>query len=55
LNLLSDAGAGLRYLTPIGPVRLDFAYQINRLEGLRLDGQLQGRPWRLQFSIGQAF
>ena len=37
------------------PVRLDFAYQLNRLEGLRIDGQLQQRRWRIHFSIGQAF
>jgi outer membrane protein assembly complex protein YaeT len=54
-DLLYDAGPGLRYDTPVGPLRLDFAYQLNRLEGLRIDGRLQERPWRLHFSIGQAF
>ena len=54
-DLLYDAGPGLRYQTPVGALRLDFAYQMNRLEGLRLDGELQERPWRIHFSIGQAF
>ena len=54
-DLLYDAGPGLRYQTPIGPLRLDFAYQLNRLEGLRIEGKLQERPWRIHFSIGHAF
>ena len=54
-DLLYSAGPGLRYTTPIGPVRLDLAYQLNPLEGLRIDGELQERPWRIHFSIGQAF
>ena len=54
-DLLYDVGPGLRYLTPIGPVRFDAAYQLNRLDGLRIDGQPQTRRWRLHFSIGQAF
>jgi outer membrane protein assembly complex protein YaeT len=54
-DLLIDAGPGLRYTTPIGPVRFDFAYQLNTLEGLRIDGRPQRRRWRIHFSIGQAF
>jgi outer membrane protein assembly complex protein YaeT len=54
-DLLADVGPGLRYETPIGPVRFDFAYQLNTLEGLRIDGQPQRRRWRIHFSIGQAF
>ena len=54
-DLLYDAGPGIRYDTPIGPLRLDFAYQLNRLEGLRIDGELQERPWRIHFSIGHTF
>jgi outer membrane protein assembly complex protein YaeT len=54
-DLLYDAGTGLRYKTPFGAVRLDFAYQLTRLEGLRIEGKLQERRWRLHFSIGQAF
>jgi outer membrane translocation and assembly module TamA len=48
-------GTGLRYETPIGPVRLDFGYQLNPNDALRIDGVEQLRRWRLHFSIGQAF
>ncbi len=50
-----DAGPGLRYLTPVGPVRVDLGYQINPIPGLLVDGKEQTRRWRLHFSIGQAF
>jgi outer membrane protein assembly factor BamA len=53
-DLLYDSGTGLRYLTPIGPVRVDIAYQLTALEGLRIEGRQQ-RRWRIHFSIGQAF
>jgi outer membrane protein insertion porin family/translocation and assembly module TamA len=48
-------GPGLRYLTPIGPVRVDFGYQLNPISGLLIDGRPQTRRWRIHFSIGQAF
>jgi outer membrane translocation and assembly module TamA len=48
-------GAGLRYQTPVGPIRFDFGYQLNPIPGLQVNGQEQLRPWRLHFSIGQAF
>lgn len=48
-------GTGLRYQTPVGPIRLDFGYQLNPIEGLMIDGQEQQRRWRVHFSIGQAF
>jgi outer membrane protein insertion porin family/translocation and assembly module TamA len=54
-DLRYDAGAGLRYDTPVGPIRLDFGYQLNRVEGLLVAGAPQLRPWRVHFSIGQAF
>jgi outer membrane protein assembly complex protein YaeT len=54
-DLLYDAGPGLRYSSPFGLLRLDFAYQLKRLEGLRIDGEPQTRRWRLQFAIGHAF
>jgi outer membrane translocation and assembly module TamA len=50
-----DVGAGLRYQTPVGPIRLDFGYQLNPIPGLEVNGQPQIRPWRVHFSIGQAF
>lgn len=54
-DLLWDAGPGLRYQTPFGPIRFDVAYQLKQLEGLRIDGTPQTRRWRMHFSIGQAF
>jgi outer membrane protein insertion porin family/translocation and assembly module TamA len=48
-------GPGLRYPTPIGPVRLDVGYQLNPIPGLLVNGQPQTRAWRIHFSIGQAF
>ena len=54
-NLLVDAGTGLRYETPFGLVRFDVAYQLNRLDGLQIDGEPESRRWRIHFSVGQAF
>ncbi len=42
-------GCGLRYKTPIGPLRLDIGYQLNPP-----DHDFFG-PFQLHFSIGQAF
>jgi outer membrane protein assembly complex protein YaeT len=54
-DLRSAAGAGLRYLTPIGPARFDFGYQLTPVDGLLVNGEPQKRQWRVHFSIGQAF
>lgn len=48
-------GPGLRYQTPVGPLRFDFGYQLNPVPGLLVDGLPQSRRWRMHFSIGQAF
>jgi outer membrane protein insertion porin family len=48
-------GPGLRYQTPIGPVRFDVGYQLNPIPGLIINGQPEQRHWRLHFSIGQAY
>jgi outer membrane protein insertion porin family len=48
-------GPGLRYPTPIGPVRLDVGEQLNPIPGLLVNGRPQTRAWRVHFSIGQAF
>jgi outer membrane protein assembly complex protein YaeT len=54
-DLLYDVGPGLRYRTPIGPIRVDFGYQLTRLDGLLVNGEPEKHPWRIHFSIGQAF
>jgi len=54
-DLRYAVGPGLRYLTPIGPVRVDLGYQLNPLEGLLVNGAPEKRRWRVHFSIGQAF
>ena len=54
-DLRYAVGPGLRYQTPVGPIRLDVGYQINRIEGLLVNGAPQARRWRIHFSIGQAF
>jgi outer membrane protein insertion porin family len=54
-DLRYDVGPGLRYMSPIGPVRFDFGYQLNPIEGLLINGEPQKRRWRVHFSIGQAF
>ena len=48
-------GPGLRYLTPIGPIRFDVGFQMNPIPGLLVNGAEQKRPLRFHFSIGQAF
>jgi outer membrane protein assembly complex protein YaeT len=49
------AGPGLRYDTPIGPMRVDLGFQLNPIEGLVIEGTQEKRKWRVHFSIGQAF
>ena len=48
-------GPGIRYDTPIGPMRVDLGLQLNPIEGLVIDGREAKRKWRVHFSIGQAF
>jgi len=48
-------GPGLRYDTPIGPVRFDVGYQLNQIPGLLVKGKPEARPWRAHISIGQSF
>jgi outer membrane protein assembly complex protein YaeT len=54
-DLQSNAGAGVRYATPIGPIRFDFGYQLRRIPGLLIDGEPEQRHWRIHVSVGQAF
>ncbi len=58
--ILFGVGGGLRYQSPIGPLRIDIAYKINPTdEDLGIyQGQNYGSKWNhwgLHFSIGQAF
>ncbi|MEO5896732.1 MAG: BamA/TamA family outer membrane protein [Vicinamibacterales bacterium] len=50
-----DVGPGLRYQTPIGPLRIDLGYQLNPIPGLLVNGEEQPRRFRFHFSLGQAF
>ena len=54
-DLRYAVGPGLRYLTPIGPARVDFGFQLNPIDNLRVNGDPERRHWRIHFSIGQAF
>jgi outer membrane protein insertion porin family/translocation and assembly module TamA len=54
-DLHYDVGPGLRYMTPIGPIRVDLGYQLKRIPGLLVNGKPEPRRFRLHFSIGQAF
>ncbi len=54
-DLRFDVGPGLRYNTPIGPIRFDVGYQINPVPDLLVRGKPQARRFRMHFSIGQAF
>lgn len=46
-DLRYTAGIGLRYRTPVGPVRIDYGHKLDRLPG--------ESPGELHFSIGHAF
>ncbi|MBI3047726.1 MAG: BamA/TamA family outer membrane protein [Acidobacteria bacterium] len=54
-NLHANGGVGARYRSRFGLLRLDFAYQFNTIEGLRIDGEPRSRRWRMHASIGHAF
>jgi outer membrane protein assembly complex protein YaeT len=54
-DLRYAVGPGLRYQTPIGPIRFDVGWQLNPTPDLRVNGNPQSRSWRMHFSIGQAF
>jgi outer membrane translocation and assembly module TamA len=54
-DLRYAVGPGLRYQTPIGPIRFDIGYQLNPTPDLLVNGVPQTRRWRMHFSIGQAY
>jgi outer membrane protein assembly complex protein YaeT len=54
-DLRVSVGPGVRYVTPIGPVRVDLGYQLTPIDGLVVRGRPETRRWRIHLSIGQAF
>ena len=50
-NLVFGAGVGLRYYTPIGPIRLDLALPLQR----RTTGQNPDDAFEIYIGLGQAF
>ncbi|MEA1996876.1 MAG: BamA/TamA family outer membrane protein, partial [Gemmatimonadota bacterium] len=60
-HLLTTAGLGLRYRTPVGPLRIDAALKLNNISGRRtaadtgsLEKERSSRG-RIHFGIGHAF
>jgi outer membrane translocation and assembly module TamA len=51
-QLRGSLGVGVRYDSPIGPVRIDFGFKTNRL--VFTSGQRE-RGWEYHLSIGEAF
>ncbi|WP_167590493.1 outer membrane protein assembly factor BamA [Oceanidesulfovibrio indonesiensis] len=47
-HLKTSVGAGLRWASPFGLLRVEYGYALDRIPG-------QGSPHRLEFSMGQAF
>ncbi len=51
-RLRGSAGMGLRYDSPLGPVRLDFGFKFSRMT---FSGGTRERGWEFHFNIGEAF
>ena len=53
-DLRYDVGPGLRYQTPIGPIRADLGFQLNPIPGLVVNGEAGGAalPLPLQHRAG---
>jgi outer membrane protein insertion porin family len=54
-NLRSNVGVGARIATPFGLIRVDAGYQLTPIQGLRVDGELEDRRWRIHLSLGHVF
>jgi outer membrane protein assembly factor BamA len=52
MNLHWAAGAGLRLMTIVGPLRFDFGYRLNRTGGMEPD---PGSKYAFHLSLGEAF
>lgn len=46
-NLKSSVGAGIRFKTPVGPIRVDYGYKLRREKG--------EAGWRIHFNLGYPF
>jgi outer membrane translocation and assembly module TamA len=47
----SSAGLGIRYRSPLGPIRMDFGFKLDR----RFVAGKRERGWEFHLSIGEAF
>jgi outer membrane protein insertion porin family len=54
-DLRSDIGIGARVTSPFGLVRIDLGYQLTPIGGLRVNGDVRDRRWRVHLSLGQTF
>jgi outer membrane protein assembly complex protein YaeT len=48
LNLYPSAGAGLLFISPVGPIRVDYAYQLR-------PNPYHEKQWAIHFSLGTPF
>ncbi len=46
-DLYKSVGTGIRWYSPLGPLRLEFGYALDELDG--------ERPKKLEFSVGQFY
>jgi outer membrane protein insertion porin family len=51
-RIRGSAGFGVRYDSPIGPVRVDFGWKFSRMT---FTGGTRERGWEFHFNIGEAF
>lgn len=49
------AGIGVRYMTPVGAIRIDLARQLTPIPNLFINGEPSTRRWRLHFNLGHTF
>lgn len=49
------AGIGIGFASPIGPLRVDFARQLNPIPNLFINGEPSTRRWRIHFHLGHIF